>query len=349
MLCCISFPSLAQEVSTRNGEKPFGFDFAYIGDLVTNTTGGVDQGAMYVGAGTLGFSFNPENANWWKGGLLRATAKATHGKSPSEELFGDRFFADNIDAGYHTYLYELWYKQRFADKFDITIGMQDINTNFATNIEGLTFVSTSIVMSTIFSNVNTPTFPLPGLGLELGWDISNSVRWQACVYDGHVGSLSENKHNLEWKLDKRDGYLIATEVQLRNEKAGTLKVGADVHTGDEKFAIYALGEHHFDHATLFAVAAFAPKKKNDIYTMINAGVNFHRIFAKRYEDVLGLSCVSNLLSDDEKHETIIELTYKYRALKMFYLQPDFQYIINPSAQPDLDNALGVIVRFGVEI
>lgn len=365
---------VAQSDSIARGEKAFDFDFLYTGDFVANMAGGYDQGVAYVGAGTLGFSFDPEKANWYKGGLLRVTGKATHGKSPSETLFGDKFFVDNADAGNHVYLYEMWYRQNFNDKFDFTIGLQDINTNFATHGEAVEFINTAIVMSTIYSNVGTPTFPMTGLGLELGYNINDNWRVQACIYDGSVGFIGK-EHNLprDWKLNKQDGYLIAAEGIYSSETAGDYRLGIDYHTGADdagtgaqRFGIYANGEKQVGIAKVFAVAAFAPRwkdsyheaKKNDIYTMINVGVTFHSIFAKRYEDMLGFSCVANLLNKyttGQKHETIFELTYKYRALRMLYVQPDLQLVLKPALHPTNKDgeenkaAFGLFVRCGIEL
>lgn len=356
---------VAQSDSIARGEKAFDFDFLYTGDFVANMAGGYDQGVAYVGAGTLGFSFDPEKANWYKGGLLRVTGKATHGKSPSKTLFGDKFLVDNADAGNHVYLYEMWYRQNFNDKFDFTIGLQDINTNFATHGEAVEFINTAIVMSTIYSNVGTPTFPMTGLGLELGYNINDNWRVQACIYDGSVGFIGK-EHNLprDWKLNKQDGYLIAAEGIYSSETAGDYRLGIDYHTGAQRFGIYANGEKQVGIAKVFAVAAFAPRwkdsyheaKKNDIYTMINVGVTFHSIFAKRYEDMLGFSCVANLLNKSTTdHETIFELTYKYRALRMLYVQPDLQLVLKPALRPTNKDgeenkaAFGLFVRCGIEL
>ena len=47
----------------------------------------------------------------------------------------------------------------------------------------------------------------------------------------------------------------------------------------------------------------------------------------------------------ERHETAIELTYRMQALPWLALQPDLQYIVNPGADPALDDAWVVGLRF----
>lgn len=74
--------------------------------------------------------------------------------------------------------------------------------------------------------------------------------------------------------------------------------------------------------------------------------------------MLGFSCVANLLNKyttDQKHETIFELTYKYRALRMLYVQPDLQLVLKPALHPinkdgeENKAAFGLFVRCGIEL
>ncbi len=69
---------------------------------------------------------------------------------------------------------------------------------------------------------------------------------------------------------------------------------------------------------------------------------------------LQLSCLSDILAAVDiqnaghNHETAVELYYKYQFNDNFALQPDVQYIINPSATGvALDNALVGMLRFHI--
>ena len=46
----------------------------------------------------------------------------------------------------------------------------------------------------------------------------------------------------------------------------------------------------------------------------------------------------------ERTETVIEAAYRAEILPGLILQPDVQYIINPSMDPEVDNALQVGIR-----
>lgn len=336
------------ENKTKKVEHAFSCSFEYFGDVSSNTLGGIKSGVKYIGAAWLGFAFDIERAGGWEGGEFQISGMNTHGDGFSSELIGDLFSANNDEVGNYTFLYEVLYKQNIKNRFDISIGLQDFNTNFVSSDETLHFIHSSFGINSVLSyNLPLPVYPTTGLGLEFGWNISDHWRWQTCIYDGLAESLDENKGNLKWKLNRKDGYLIATEVHLTNEKAGNLKLGSHFLTSTKQFGFYASGDHPFNETvTLFSKFAFAPKKRNEIFAMLCTGVNFHSIFAKRYEDVLGIGCISNLQDNEEKHETIIELTYKYQALRMLYIQPDIQYILNPSSEANLKNALAIILRVG---
>jgi len=46
-------------------------------------------------------------------------------------------------------------------------------------------------------------------------------------------------------------------------------------------------------------------------------------------------------------ETNLEIAYRYRVARWLYLQADFQYVFNPSGDPELDDAVVVGGRLGL--
>jgi len=56
-----------------------------------------------------------------------------------------------------------------------------------------------------------------------------------------------------------------------------------------------------------------------------------------------------LLDNDRKHETVLEMTYRYPLWSHLWLQPDLQYVINPAGgETSTDNALVAILRVELE-
>jgi len=132
----------------------------YKGDFVTNFNGGIVTGSTYLGLADLFLHFDAEKAGLWKGGELLVHGANSHGGEPTANLIGDFQFVSNIEAGDHTFLYELWFKQTFSN-VTTTIGLQDMNSEFAGSEVASLFLNSSVwVHSVILDNITAPIFPL---------------------------------------------------------------------------------------------------------------------------------------------------------------------------------------------
>ena len=120
----------AQEDTIKQKQKMFDFAASYKGDFAGNVTGGISKGFGYLGYGTLGVAFNTETAHWWKGGHWVLSGATTHGNCPTEEWLGDFQVADNIEAGNHIFLQELYFLQEIGPA-EIVAGLNDFNALYA--------------------------------------------------------------------------------------------------------------------------------------------------------------------------------------------------------------------------
>ena len=78
------------------------------------------------------------------------------------------------------------------------------------------------------------------------------------------------------------------------------------------------------------------------------GINYCGLFSKKGSDTIGLACAHVVFTRDTESETAIELTYLYQLSRYFFIQPDFQYIVNPAGTGKiLPNALTANVRIGI--
>ena len=110
------------------------------------------------------------------------------------------------------------------------------------------------------------------------------------------------------------------------------------------------GSHNNRNLGLFIQLGFSPKKTNSIYYYTGAGLNFAGLFNRNGTDVAGLAFAHAGMRDGTGSETSIELTYRFPVFSFLYLQPDFQYIINPAGTGEkLDNCLAAMLRFGVNL
>ncbi|MDR1679650.1 MAG: carbohydrate porin [Prevotellaceae bacterium] len=351
----------AQDIEKRKADY-FSFGASYVGDVVGNFSGGIKTGATCLGMAAITVGFDTEKANWWKGGELFVKGGNTHGGEPSATLIGDFQKVSNIEAGNHTYLYELWYRQRFG-RLSFTAGLQDLNADYAASEGGALFNNSYFgIHSVCADNVPAPIFPMTGLALNIAWDIAKSYRWQVAVWDAYLYCWEENPYNLRWNLSAKEGLLAITEFQVANSlikgHAGEYKIGGyyyhssiDPEMPDNNFGFYFVGDQEItDKFALFAQIGFSPEKYNSHTQCYGLGMTVRNFSSQRPDDKIGLAANYAVFTDNEAgNEAVIELQYHLQLNGNIYLKPDIQYIINPAGSDEkLKNALVAMLRFGVE-
>jgi porin len=106
----------------------------------------------------------------------------------------------------------------------------------------------------------------------------------------------------------------------------------------------------------FASFSYAPPDGNQVSFYADCGLNYNGLFPGRDSDVLGLALSYTKISSDylvndipvhSGHETVLEATYRWVVNKRIYIQPDFQYILDPGAFRHRPNAVVAGVRYDV--
>lgn len=376
----ITNTSIADTNIYLNKSNLFTQEASYVGDFARNLTGGKKRGAAYLGMANLKIGFLTEKIGLWKGGEIFANGAVTHGGTPSCELLGDFQVASNLEAGNHIYLHELWYKHS-AGIAEITIGIQDLNAEFVNSETGSLFLNSSLgIPSLIANNIPAPIFPLTSLGIAAKFQLEENVLLQAALFDGLPEHFERNQYNLAWDLDGDNGALIFSELQLSNpinNLPGKFKIGGYYHsklltrneeTGisetvfNNNYGFYLIADQtiwkdeHNRGLGVFAQFAVSPKGININNYYLGCGINYRGIFSKSCDDVLGLGIAHAglahvvLNNTHIDHETTIEFFYRALITENLFVQPDFQYIINPSGtERKLDNAVVAFVRFGINL
>jgi porin len=357
----------AQDSLQKNCEAVC-LEASYVGDPMYNLLGGIRKSAAYLGMANLCLSFNTENAGFWKGGSFFLKASNTHGGMPSATIIGDIQVASNIEAGNHTYLQELWYKQS-AGKFELTLGLQDLNAECAASSTGALFLNSSFgILPTISGNFNAPIFPLTAPGLTVKWSISEHSALVNAIYDGTPTGFSSNPHNLRWNLNAGDGIMTVSEYQQSLTfctMPGLYKFGLVTHShlvekslGEEipdsldhdVLSLYAIADQQLwkqgeRAVSFFTQLGYSPTIPQTNRVYLGMGFNFTGLFPSRINDAAGLALAHARCALTARNETAIELSYRIHLHEHFSLQPDLQYIINPAGMEQaVDNALAAFLR-----
>lgn len=358
--------SLSTSTLVAQNDSSLTLNASYVGDAVANFSGGIKTGTTYLGLANMKMAFDLEKAGWWKGGLFFVNAGNTHGGEPTANLVGDYQAFSNIEAGNHTFMYELWYKEQLGN-FALTAGLQDLNVDFAATESGILFSNSSFgIHSSIGTNIPSPIFPLTALGVTLQWQLHPNLLWKVALFDGTPDEFTNNPYNLRWKLGRGDGYLGISEWQLSGSllkgQEGTYKLGMYSHSHNDditgkvnNYGFYLIGDQQIvktgnGNVSLFSQIGVSPKKNVNNF-FISFGTNWKAPFATRPKDVCGIAFAYAAMHDNGGigGEVAIETTYKFHVNEHIYLRPDFQYIINPAGtDKKLPNAFVGTMRFGIE-
>ena len=165
---------------------------------------------------------------------------------------------------------------------------------------------------------------------------------------------------------------------------GTYKIGSFVHTGSQAFQTFdsqarvALGTGNGQNRTTnfgvygivdqdlyksggkiisgFVRVGGAPEDVNFVSFYVDGGVNFTGFVPNRQRDIAGVAVAHSSISDDYSRsdraqggtgftsETVVEATYRVTLAPWFFVQPDLQYIFNPSGARGSHDALVLGLR-----
>jgi porin len=146
-------------------------------------------------------------------------------------------------------------------------------------------------------------------------------------------------------------------------------IGADGNARRQKgnAGVYVLGERSVYREpqdperglAVFARVGFADSELNPVGSYVGAGAVYTGLLRSRPDDQIGLGVAAAFAGhefqdaskeagiDADDAEVAIELTYRAQLTPWLAVQPDLQYIVNPSFDPSVDDALALGARFEV--
>ncbi len=381
-------------------QKGFAISPTYIGEVMGNPTGGIEQGITYDGVLNVPLDVDLERVT---GGFLKDLSLHTnalwiHGQGLSTRKVGDFSNTSNI-AGYNTVrLQELWLQQAFwAKRITLRFGMLAADAEFFASSNGALFLNGTFGAFTLVgANLpDPPVYPVAAPGVRLAVAPVSFLQFQVGVFGGDSGgSQDQNNHGTNFNLRSRDGALVFAEAAyLLNQSPGdrglqgTYKLGSFVHTGSANFptfesqtrealgvgtlknrgtnyGIYAVLDQDLIKSGGRTVSSFlriggAPDDANFVNFYVDGGLNLTGFVPGRQNDVAGVGVAYSSVSDEfsrsqralggpgSSYETVVEVSYKAQLAPWWFVQPDLQYIFNPSGVDGSHDALVLGVRTAV--
>lgn len=361
----------------------FEFDPVYTGEVFGNTSGGFKQGTTYDHSLNLPLTvYLDKLVNGWDGGTLHANALWIAGRSLSQDKVGDISGISNI-AGYDTIrLQEMWYQQTFwSMRASLKVGVIAADAEFFTSDTASLFINGTFGAFTLVgANLpDPPVYPMAAPAVRFLVQPIPQFYFQSGIYAGSTGDQDVNKNGVDFPMSMHDGALIFSEIgwlvnQAANDRGliGSYKLGSFVHTANFQnqvtgasegvnYGVYGvidqeLYKHGGKSVAFFVRGGGAPGDVNAIDWYTDAGFNFNGFIPGRFLDSAGIAIARSSFSRDFSDsqvsggsnpftaETVIEATYKAQISPWWTIQPDFQYIFNPSGEKGSHDATIIGVR-----
>jgi porin len=381
LILCVSGVSVGETSLEAIGEERLAeeegaarFSLSYIVDALTNLSGGKDQGSELMGSMLLELAVDAEKAFGWIGGSFHFGVLGVHGGLFSE-FVGDYQTVSNIEAPQTISLFTAYFEQKFfEDRLSVVAGLLNVDSEFDTRTTAELFVHSSPGTGGDLGQIgeNGPgIFPVGALGTRI---LYQDQGWygQCALVEGIPGD-PDDPFGTTLRFDPDEGFLVIGELghvwedelgELGKVALGGWGFTADFATHLDSNAAannrggYLSLEKTFsreDDASQglagYLRTGIADGRVNPLETFVGAGLVYTGPFEGRDEDQIGLGINVGFTSEDflqsgqfDRHETALELTYKFAVNDNFAIQPDLQYIINPGFEPTLDDAFVLGVR-----
>jgi porin len=347
-------------------------EMAYTGEAFSNLRGGLNTSGASEYRGNFDVTLTADAEKFGLGhGSIFIYTQLGHGTGITEEHVGDAQTLSNLDACYLFQVSEYWIEQLFFDRqLRVKVGKQDSNADFVAVDYGEDFIGSSFA---VIPTIPMPTFCCPALGVAAFWEPEDWISFGAGYYEGSPkGSTS----GLNTAFDDHGGSFTISELALKTsfgaqkDMPGTYRFGGWYHSsdfeevGDDAVTDTFAGNHGFylafdqklyheqDNSNqglgTFFQFGWAPENRNEIDRYFGIGLSYVGLLPGCDEDVTGIGLAQALWSnrmDDVTRESAIELFYKAQLTEFMSIQPDIQYIANPSGNGD--DALAFGVRFEV--
>ena len=342
----------------------------YTGDYFSNFYGGISKKSTYLHNIDFNVTLDLQKSLGWKNATIHSHILGNQGGSPNDFVGTvqgiSNITAPNTWKLYELWLEQ----HLFDDKLSILFGLYDLNSEFDVKEASSIFINPSHGIGPDFSltGKNGPSiFPTTSLSLRLNYNVTDQLSFKLALLDAVPGNLN-NPNGTHILLEKDDGLLFATEINYYSDNVSQsyfkYAIGAWIYSEkfeshinglNNKFGNYGVyvfaekflipfGNNENEGLIGFIRLGIAEKQINQICTYYGAGVNFIGLISGRNSDVLGIAISAcqnssdfvstyNLLnpySNVKNFEYIIELTYQLGIFDSIQLQPDVQYVVNPS-------------------
>ena len=358
------------------------FALGYSGDLRRNTTGGLATGTAYSQYTDATLSWHTQGLIPNASMTTNLSVMYFGGGGISGEYVGDLQALNNIEGDETLQLYEAWTEFAFGQgrSTSLRAGILDLNAEFDAPLTSSLFVNSSFGIGPDFSGSgsNGPSiWPATGFGIRAAGRLASRLEWRFGVFEGAPGTDGDRAF-ATFDFSSDEGALLVGELAYSSERFNKLSLGtwrytaaferldADA-TGDTRprsgnGGVYALfdvalgviGDSRVDAALRIGQAS---ADFNAVSQYAGLVVTLGQPIAGRTDDAVGLGIAHARIGAPYRRaqafaaesagsaETCIELTYLFTVSEHVALLPTVQFVRQPGANPALNDAWVVGLRF----
>lgn len=335
-------------------------ELSYTADYFHNIQGGLKTGDVYLDLLTLSASHTLKiNSDW----AVNANASAfyANGHSLSASIIGDAQVASSLEGGGRFSKLATASVDISGDNASYLLGLYDVNSEFDVLESASLFINSAhgIGSEIALSGQNGPSiYPFYSLALRGQWTFENSSI-RAAVMDGVPGSSTSNNAPMP-EVNSNEGYFSIIEYEYRSDSSKlligawqysksqtTLSSSSSTLNGQERFesgnyGVYLRRETELWHNNTmgFLRIGYANSNFNQFDLFTGMGITQSGLFNIRPDDIAGIA-IAYVRHAERSYEASVEATYQFTISDELFIQPNVQFIANPSAQHPDALALGV--------
>lgn len=331
-------------------------------DALTNVAGGLAHGGDVLTKidASLSFDGYRSGARGWTG---HVSVQHVSGRF-SDRFVGDAQVVSNIEATGALRLFEGWVGYAASDRLTFKAGLIDLNSEFDQQEAGKLFLNASHGIGADFSQTgeNGPSiFPTAAGAVFVRYATGNwTVRLGA--FDGVAGSPTHPRRTVASFPGRRGGLLIGEVARAIGRGHGQIGVWTYTSRFDhlDKASRSRRGNHGGYALLQQRILDFSDERGIDLWVRAGAAnpkINTIAVYAgggmvadlKLVRLGIGVAHArtgrtARMLTPLERAETSTELTAAFRLNDHVHVQPELQWIVNPSWRQDLGDAVVLGLR-----
>ena len=355
----------------------------YQTDLLANPIGGERQGFAYAGLAEIALDFDLGQIAGLEGTSFSIAGYWASGDDLSDTRIGNLIGVAQAFNGRTVGLAQMHLEQELLEgRLAVAFGRLSVGDAFATSDLYASYVSTGINSNPFAIAENLPSFtadPIAQWGARAIAQPIEQIHVAAGIYNADPNVAKDGKHGVDFSLDLGHGLLAIAEAGYQWNQTddtgmpGSITFGGYFDSSDfdvldqsgrsreGNYGFYLLldqmayregGPGSDQGLTPWAALTLAPNQQNNTIPFSAAGgLVYQGLIPGRDDDLTAFAMYYGEFSDkleDQNAETVVEVNHRLQLAQWLYVTPDFQYIIRPNGQSDIDDAAVFGGEIGIE-